>query len=254
MLPAAARSSGVPWKTRRPSARAPRRCRRPRRPRPGGWRRPRRCRGPGRAAVRGTACRCAGSRPAVGSSSSSIAGSLTMACAMPARRTMPPDSVFIRSSARSARPDPFDRPAAPRRGVRLRHLLQPGHVLDELAHGEPRVEAEVLRQVAEPATQGPRGRRPARAAPSSSSRPRRGAARWPAPGSAWSCPRRWGRAGRARRCPGRGRARRPRSAGRRVPAGRWPGPPRRRSRRGLGRARVRVMRYPLRGSTMVSQR
>lgn len=40
----------------------------------------------------------------VGSSSSSRSGELTIAWAMPTRRTMPPDRVFTRASIRSARP------------------------------------------------------------------------------------------------------------------------------------------------------
>ena len=39
------------------------------------------------------ATRCSGSSPAVGSSSSSSSGSLTIACAIPARRSIPPDKV-----------------------------------------------------------------------------------------------------------------------------------------------------------------
>ena len=39
------------------------------------------------------ATRCSGSSPAVGSSSSSSSGSLTIACAIPTRRSIPPDRV-----------------------------------------------------------------------------------------------------------------------------------------------------------------
>lgn len=48
--------------------------------------------------------RCSGSRPAVGSSSSSSSGSFTTAWAIPARRTIPPESVFIFVSIRSPSP------------------------------------------------------------------------------------------------------------------------------------------------------
>ena len=93
--------------------------------------------------------RCSGSSPAVGSSSSRILGSLTIACAIPTRRTIPPDSVFIRLSARSASPTRSSARSTAAGIALARHLLQPRHVLDELARGVARVEAEALRQVAD---------------------------------------------------------------------------------------------------------
>ena len=95
--------------------------------------------------------RCSGSSPAVGSSSSSSSGSLTIACAMPTRRSIPPDRV--RSFALALPPrSTRSTAAATARGTRAgRHLLQQREVLDELRHREARVVAEVLRQVPEPA-------------------------------------------------------------------------------------------------------
>ena len=54
--------------------------------------------------------RCSGSSPAVGSSSSRIRGSLTIAWAIPTRRTMPPESVFRRPVGHVAEPDAVERP------------------------------------------------------------------------------------------------------------------------------------------------
>ena len=226
--PCATRSSGVPWKTSRPSLISTTSVQAATTSSTRWVETSTQVSTPRSRSSSRKSSRCSGSRPTVGSSSSSTAGSLTMAWAMPARRSMPPDRVFIRASALAAEADPVDGPLHGRRDRRLRHLLEPGHVLDELAHGEPRVEAELLRQVAEP-----RGAPRRRSAPAvdrlaeqrqpSAGRREHGGQRAHQGGLAGAVR---ARAGRARRCRGSGRARRRPGAGRRAPAARRRGPPR----------------------------
>src|SRR4029453_1721047 len=90
-------------------------------------------------------------------------GWLTIAWAIPTRRSIPPDSVRSLALALSPRPTcstaaataPGTRRARgppPTRHPRRWQLLQQREVLHELHHREARVVAQVLRQVAEPAS------------------------------------------------------------------------------------------------------
>ena len=96
--------------------------------------------------------RCSGSRPAVGSSRISSRGSPSSACASASRRRMPPDSARMRLPADVGEADAREHAAdlvvaRPALGV----LLEDRDVVDELERREARVEAGLLRHVAEPA-------------------------------------------------------------------------------------------------------
>ena len=93
--------------------------------------------------------RSSGSSPAVGSSTISTRGSFSSACAMPTRWRMPPEnppSARWRASVRlTSSKQLVD---AVTRGARL-EPLGGGDVVEELERRELRVDAEILRQVAE---------------------------------------------------------------------------------------------------------
>ena len=94
--------------------------------------------------------RSSGSRPAVGSSTMMSRGLPISACAMPKRWRMPPEkpaTAFLRTSHRFTwLQQRLDRLPA----LRLaRHALQHREVVEQLPRGDARVDAEILRQVAQ---------------------------------------------------------------------------------------------------------
>ena len=126
-------------------------------------------------------------------------GSPSSAWASATRRRIPPESAVMRRLCdlveADQREDPADLVVA---RAALGQLLEDGDVVDELERGEARVEARLLRQVARGGAGSPAAA--ARVGGLEAEEPdlsRVGrAARWRGSAAAWSCPRRWGRAGR----------------------------------------------------------